>query len=118
VYRLKRWQWALVVVLLPLYWIISGFLVFGNVYLGYPPYTPAWLNGTKRPLERTLTVQKKSSLRLFGTLREGRITLKLNGETVGAFIGNFDQRITLEPGTHTFRLEMIEATGTFDYTVE
>jgi hypothetical protein len=116
--RLKRWQWALIVVLLPLYWIVSGFQVFGNVYLGYPPFTPAWLNATKRPLERTVTLARRSSLRVFGTLREGRITLKLNGETITAFVGNFDKRLTLPPGTHSFKLEMLEATGTVNYTLE
>jgi hypothetical protein len=118
VYRFKRWQWVLIAILLPLYWLVSGFMVFGNVYIGYPPYTPAWLNATKRPLERTVTVQKRSSLRVFGTLREGRITLKLNDETVTAFVGNFDKRITLNPGTHTFKLEMIEASGSVNYTLE
>jgi hypothetical protein len=118
VYRLKRWQWALVIPVLLAYFTFATFQVFGGFYIGYPPLTPAWLNSTRFPLERTFTVTRATSLRLFGSLREGRLTAKLEGRVVAEFIGNFDRRLTLQPGTHRFRLEMIEATGNFNYALE
>jgi hypothetical protein len=118
VYRLKRWQWILIAVTLPIYFTLATFQVFGGFFLGYPPITPAWLNNTRFPLERTLMVTRATSLHLFGSLREGRITVKLEGVTVAEFVGNYDKRITLQPGTHQMRLEMAEATGDFNYALE
>ena len=118
VYRLKRWQWILIAVTLPIYFALATFQVFGGFYLGFPPVTPAWLNNTRFPLNRTLTVTRATSLHLFGSLREGRITVKLEGVTVAEFVGSYDKRITLQPGTHELRLEMAEATGDFNYALE
>jgi hypothetical protein len=118
VYRLKPWQWGLVAIFLPIYFTLATFQVFGGFYIGYPPLTPAWLNSSRFPLERTLTVARVSSLRLFGSLREGRITVKIDGSAVGDFVGNFDKRVILQPGTHVMKLTMQEATGDFNYALE
>lgn len=117
-YKLKRWQWITVACVLPLYFIFITFQVYGNFYLGYPPYTPAFLSHTKRPLERTLVVDKPSSLHIWGSLHEGRITLKLNGVIKREWVDDYDLRLTLPVGTTTLRLEMQEATGTLQYTLE
>ncbi len=117
-YRFKRWQWALIAVFLPIYFTLATFQVFGGFYLGFPPVTPAFLNNTRFPLERTLTVIRVSSLHLFGNLREGRITVKLGGATIADFVGNFDKRVILQPGTHLMTLTMQEATGDFNYALE
>jgi hypothetical protein len=117
-YRFKRWQWGLVGAGLLVYFTLTTLQVYGNFYLGYPPYTPAWLNYTKRPLERTLTTNKKSSLRIWGDLRQGRISLKLDGVLVREWVEDFDFRITLNAGTHQMRLEMQEATGSLQYSLE
>ena len=117
-YRFKRWQWVLIGIFLPIYFTLATFQVFGGFYIGYPPLTPAWLNSSRFPLERTLTVSRVSSLRLFGNLREGRITVKLGGVTIADFVGNFDKRVILQPGTHVMKLTMQEATGDFNYALE
>ena len=117
-YRFKRWQWVLIGIALPIYFTLATFQVFGGFYLGYPPLTPAFLNSSRFPLERTLMVSKVSSLRLFGSLREGRITVKLAGVKIGDFVGNFDKRVILQPGTHELKLTMQEATGDFNYAIE
>ncbi|MFN3266871.1 MAG: hypothetical protein ACK41E_08525 [Deinococcales bacterium] len=117
-YKLKPWQWALVGVGLLIYFTISTLQIYGNFYLGYPPYTPAWLNYTKRPLERTLVLSKRSSLRIWGNLRQGRVKLKIDGVLVRSWVEDFDFRQTLPVGTHTMRLEMDEATGSLQYSVE
>ena len=75
-------------------------------------------NSSRFPLERTLTVTRVSSLRLFGSLREGRIAVKLDGALVGDFVGNFDKRVILQAGTHVMKLTMKEATGDFNYALE
>ena len=117
-YRLKPWQWGLVAIFLPIYFTLATFQVFGGFYLGFPPLTPAFLNSSRFPLERTLTVTRVSSLRLFGNLREGRITVKVGGMTVADFVGNFDKRVILQVGTHVMSLTMKEATGDFNYALE
>jgi hypothetical protein len=116
--KLRRWQWALIVVGLAIYFTLATFQVFGGFYLGYPPYTPAWLNSTRFPLERTITVTRASSLVLTGNLREGRVSVKIDGAVVAEFVGDFNKRFILQPGTHALRLEMAEATGSLNYTVE
>jgi hypothetical protein len=116
--KLKRWQWALILITLPIYFTLATFQVFGGFYLGVPPYTPAWLNSTRFPLERTLTVTRPTSLLLTGNLREGRITVRLDGKTVAEFVGDFNKRFVLQPGTHQLRLEMAEASGSFNYALE
>jgi hypothetical protein len=118
VYKLKRWQWALVGVGLAVYFVVITLQVYGNFYLGYPPYTPAWLNYTKRPLERTLVLDKKFSLRIWGGLRQGRISLKIDGVLVREWVEDFDYRQTLPAGTHTMQLLMDEATGSLQYSLE
>lgn len=117
-YKLKPWQWVVVGCGFLIYFVLTTLQVYGNFYLGYPPYTPAWLNYTKRPLERTLVLNKKSSLRIWGDLRQGRIEFKLNGELLRSWVEDFDFRQTLPAGTHTMRLEMEEATGSLQYSLE
>lgn len=117
-YRFKRWQWVLIGIFLPIYFTLATFQVFGGFYLGFPPLTPAFLNSSRFPLERTLTVTRISSLRLFGSLREGRITVKLAGVKIADFVGNFDKRVILQPGTQIMTLTMVEATGDFNYALE
>jgi hypothetical protein len=118
VYKLKRWQWMLVGGLMLIYFLLATFQVYGGFYIGYPPYTPAFLNATRRPLERRFELSKASSLRVYGGLREGRVTMKLDGVQVRQFVGNFDARFTLLPGTRTLKLEMTEATGNLNYSLE
>jgi hypothetical protein len=118
VYRFKPWQWVLIGISLPIYFTLATFQVFGGFYLGFPPLTPAFLNSSRFPLERTLTVTRVSSLRLFGSLREGRITVTVDGSVVGDFVGNFDKRVILRAGTHSMKLIMQEATGDFNYALE
>jgi hypothetical protein len=117
-YRFKRWQWGVVIAGMLIYFTVITLQVYGNFYLGYPPYTPAWLNYTKRPLERTLILSKKSSLRIWGNLRQGRISLKINGKLTREWVQNFDYRQTLLEGTHTLQLLMEEATGSLQYSLE
>jgi hypothetical protein len=117
-YKLKRWQWGLVIAAMLLYFTVITLQVYGNFFLGYPPYTPAWLNYTKRPLERTFVLSKKSSLRIWGNLRQGRISLKINGTLTREWVQNFDYRQTLPVGTHTMQLLMEEATGSLQYSIE
>ena len=117
-YRFKRWQWVLIGIFLPIYFTLATFQVFGGFYLGYPPLTPAFLNSSRFPLERTLTVTRVSSLHLFGSLREGRITVKLAGVKIADFVGNYDKRVILQAGTHVMELTMLEATGDFNYALE
>ena len=117
-YKFKNWQWGLIIGGLMLYFVFITFQVYGNFYLGYPPYTPAFLSHTKRPLERTFTLTKPSSLRVWGTLKEGRISLKINKVTKREWVDDFDLRLTLAAGTQNLRIEMQEATGTLNYSLE
>jgi hypothetical protein len=118
VYKFKRWQWILIGAAFLLYCTFIIFQVFGSFYIGYPPYTQAWLNHTRRPIERSFGLTRASSLHIFGALSEGRIKFILDGKTVTEFVGDYDKRLTLPPGPHRFRLEMDEATGSFDYRLE
>jgi hypothetical protein len=115
---LKRWQWVVVIAAMLVYFLLATFQVYGGFYIGYPPYTPAFLNATRRPLERTFDLKKASSLRVYGHVREGRITMKLDGVQVRQFLGDFDARFTIQPGTRVLRLEMTEATGNLNYSLE
>ncbi len=117
-YKLKRWQWGLVIAGLLIYFIFITFQVYGNFYLGYPPYTPAFLSHSKRPLERTFVLEKPSSLRVWGTLKEGRITLKINDQIKREWVDDFDYRLTLAAGTQNLRIEFAEATGQLEYSLE
>jgi hypothetical protein len=117
-YKFKRWQWALIICGLLTYFTIITFQVYGNFYLGYPPYTPAFLSHTKRPIERTIVLPRASSLRIWGTLKEGRITLKINNIIIREWVDDYNTRLTLPAGTHNIRIEFQEATGRLEYTIE
>jgi hypothetical protein len=117
-YKFKRWQWVLIISGLLIYFTIITFQVYGNFYLGYPPYTPAFLSHTKRPIERTFQLTRPSSLRIWGTLKQGRITLKINKVIKREWVDDFDLRLTLPTGTHTMQIEMQEATGQLEYSLE
>jgi hypothetical protein len=117
-YKFKRWQWGLIICGLLTYFTIITFQVYGNFYLGYPPYTPAFLSHSKRPLERSLNLTKASSLHVWGELKEGRITLKINGTIKREWVDDFDVRLTLPAGTQKLRIEFQEATGRLEYNFE
>ncbi|MEY4529733.1 MAG: hypothetical protein RLZZ156_454 [Deinococcota bacterium] len=117
-YKFKRWQWALIISGLLMYFTIITFQVYGNFYLGYPPYTPAFLSHSKRPIERIFELQRPSSLRVWGTLKEGRITLKINGTIKREWVDDFNLRLTLPAGTQKMRIEFEEATGQLEYSLE
>ncbi len=117
-YKFKRWQWGLIIVGLLTYFTIITFQVYGNFYLGYPPYTPAFLSHTRRPLERTLTLTRASSLRIWGGLKEGRISVRINDVLKREFVDDYDVRLTLAAGTYALKIEMNEATGSLNYSLE
>ena len=117
-YKLKRWQWALVAVLFPIYVTFAIFMIWGQFYLGVPPYTPAFLNNTKMPIERSFHLERRTSLRLFGEIREGRLIVWVDDVQVAVIVGMFNKRIVLEPGERHVRFENRETIGNLNYSLE
>jgi hypothetical protein len=117
-YRLKPWQWALVAVLFPCYVVWAVFQIFGGYFLGVPPWTPALLNNTKIPIVRSLMLERRSLLRITGEIREGRAEIRLDDQPGLTVVGQINRVFTLEPGTHTLRIENRESTGWVAYQVQ
>jgi hypothetical protein len=117
-YKLKPWQWALVALAFGVYAVMATFGIYGGFYLGIPPYTPAFLNHTRLNLTRTITLERKTLLRLIGNVREGRVEVKLNGRSVAVLLGQINQTLLLEAGTHELLLENQESTGEIGYRLE
>ena len=69
-YKLKPWQWTLVGVAFSIYCVLATFGIYGGFYLGFPPYTPAFLNHTRQNITQTITLERKTLLRLTGNVRE------------------------------------------------
>jgi hypothetical protein len=117
-YKLKRWQWALVAVALCCYFVFATFNVYGGFYLGFPPYTPLFMNDTRMTFERQFNLIRKSRLHFYGELREGRTTVKLNGVEKAVLLGRIDKGIVLEPGKWTLRLENNSSTGQLGFEIQ
>jgi hypothetical protein len=117
-YKLKRWQWALVAVLFPCYVTLAIFMIWGQFYLGVPPYTPAWLNNTTLPIERRFRLDRRTSLRVFGEINEGRLIVWVDDVQVAVIVGKFNKRLILEPGERRVRLENRETIGNLNYSLE
>jgi hypothetical protein len=117
-YKLKRWQWLLVGLALCCYFTFATFNVYGGFYLGFPPYTPLFMNDTRMVFERQINLTRKSRLHFYGELREGRTTVKLNGVEKAVLLGRIDRGIILEPGNWTLRLENNSSTGQLGFEIQ
>lgn len=117
-YKLKGWQWALIIGLFPVYATLAIFAIWGNFFIGFPPWTPAFLNNTKLPLERTWNLERKTSLRVFGEIEQGRLEVFLDGVRVAEIVGKFNHRYVLTPGQHKLRLENRSTIGNLNYSLE
>jgi hypothetical protein len=117
-WKLKPWQWALIAVLFPVYATLAIFAIWGNFFIGFPPWTPAFLNNTKLPLERTFRLDRKTSLRVFGEIEQGRLEIVLDGVQVAEIVGKFNHRFILKPGEHKLRLENRATIGNLNYSLE
>ncbi len=117
-YKLKRWQWALVAVALCCYFVFATFNVYGGFYLGFPPYTPLFMNDTRMGFERHITLTRKSRLHFYGELREGRTTVKLNGVEKAVLLGRIDKGITLAAGNWDLKLENNSSTGQLGFEIQ
>ncbi len=116
-WKLKGWQWALVI-LFPVYATLAIFAIWGNFFIGFPPWTPAFLNNTKLPLNRTFELTHKTSLRVFGEIEQGRLEVFLDGVRVAEIVGKFNHRFILKPGEHKLRLENRATIGNLNYSLE
>jgi hypothetical protein len=116
-WKLKGWQWALII-LFPVYATLAIFAIWGNFFIGFPPWTPAFLNNTKLPLNRTFELTRKTSLRVFGEIEQGRLEVFVDGVQVAEIIGKFNHRYILKPGEHTLRLENRATIGNLNYSLE
>lgn len=116
--RLKPWGWVLVALALLLYLVWGTWSVYGGFYLGWPPYTPALLNGTRQPISRVLTPARRSVLRVRGEAREGRILVEIDGREAASLGGRFNRIFPLTPGRHELRLVNRESTGWVNYGLE
>lgn len=117
-YKLKTWQWALVIGLFPVYATLAIFAIWGNFFIGFPPWTPAFLNNTTLPLERNFKLERATSLRVFGEIEQGRLEVFLDGVHVAEIVGKFDHRYILKPGQHHLRLENRATIGNLNYSLE
>jgi hypothetical protein len=117
-YKLKRWQWALVAAALCCYFVFATFNVYGGFYLGFPPYTPLFMNDTRMTFERQFNLTRKSRLHFYGELREGRTTVKLNGIEKAVLLGRIDKGIVLEAGDWVLRLENNSSTGQLGFEIQ
>lgn len=116
--RVRRRWWALAVVAIVIYTVLVTFLVYGGFYLGSPPVTPAFLNGTRASIVRTLDLDRRSRLRVWGDVSTGRVAVRIDGRVVAQATGRFDRSVVLEPGRHELRIENDETTGRVNYRVE
>ncbi len=116
-WKLKGWQWALVI-LFPVYATLAIFAIWGNFFIGFPPWTPAFLNNTKLSLNRTFELNRKTSLRVFGEIEQGRLEVFLDGVRVAEIVGKFNHRFVLKPGEHKLRLENRATIGNLNYSLE
>ena len=117
-YRLKRWQWAVVAVVFPCYVVWAIFQVFGGIYLGVPPWTPAWLNNTKIPIERRFTLERRTLLRITGEIREGQVRIQIDGQPELTVLGQVNRLVTLEPGEHRLVFGNVDSYGWIQYRLE
>jgi hypothetical protein len=117
-YKLKPWQWALVGVVFCIYCVLATFGIYGGFYLGFPPYTPAFLNHTRQNITQTITLERQSLLRLVGNVREGRVEVKLNGKSIAVLLGQVNQTVLLEAGKYELLLENQQSTGDISYRLE
>jgi hypothetical protein len=117
-YRLARWQWLVLLATFPIYCTLILFGVYGTFYLGYPPYTAAWLNHTKRPIVRELRLERPARLRLWGEISEGQLVARLDGKVLRVFVGLFDKGFVLKPGNYRLTLENLESSGYAQYSLQ
>jgi hypothetical protein len=117
-YKLKPWQWTLVGVAFCIYCVLATFGIYGGFYLGFPPYTPAFLNHTRQNITQTITLERKTLLRLVGNVREGRVEVKLNGKSIAVLLGQVNQTVLLEAGKYELLLENQQSTGDISYKLE
>jgi hypothetical protein len=117
-YRLQRWQWITLIVTFPIYCLVVMFWVYGNFYLGYPPYTPALLNHSKRPIVREFLLERPTRLRIWGETSEGQVRVVINNTPKRTFVGRFDNGFLLQPGEHRVVLENLESTGFIQYSLQ
>jgi hypothetical protein len=117
-YKLKPWQWALVGVAFSIYCVLATFGIYGGFYLGFPPYTPAFLNHTRQDITQTITLERQTLLRLVGNVREGRVEVKLNGKSIAVLLGQINQTVLLEAGKYELLLENQQSTGDISYRLE
>jgi hypothetical protein len=117
-YKLKPWQWALVGVAFSIYCVLATFGIYGGFYLGFPPYTPAFLNHTRQNISQTFTLERKTLLRLVGNVREGRVEVKLNGKSIAVLLGQVNQTVLLEAGKYELLLENQQSTGEINFKLE
>ena len=116
--RLRRWQWAILAVLFAAYVVWATWGVYGGFYIGYPPYTPAYLNNTRRAIVRTVNLERPTRLRMFGALTVGRVKLLVDGEELAEFVGRFNRGFTLAAGRREIRIENEESAGWVNYELQ
>jgi hypothetical protein len=114
----RKWLWIGVGLLaLTVYTIYGVWGVYGGFYIGYPPFTPAWMNNSNRPIVRHLDLPRRSLLRVSGSINDGRIALRVDGKVVATFLGRFDRSLALDAGKHELRLEPSGASGSVNYQI-
>lgn len=116
--RVRRRWWVLGGVVWLGYFVVATFGVYGGFYLGSPPLTPAFLNATSAPIVRTLVLDRRSTLRLWGELSSGRVVVRVDGEVRAQFTGRFERSIVLEAGRHDLRIENRDTSGRINYRLE
>jgi hypothetical protein len=116
--RPKPWQVALIAVAFLLYIVSATFGVYGSFYVGYPPYTPAFLNHTIRPIVRAVRLERRTRLHVWGEITSGQVALQIDGKDAAVFIGRFDRGVILEAGAHTLRFDNRESTGRLEYALQ
>ncbi|HWG84663.1 MAG TPA: hypothetical protein VNT60_04195 [Deinococcales bacterium] len=99
------------------YFVWGMFSVYGGYYIGYPPYTPAWMNGTTRPIVRDFDLDRGRILRVWGEAGQGRVIIRVDGREHRTVIGRFDTRLPLRAGRHQLRIEPQEASGSVNYSL-
>ena len=117
-YKLKPWQWALVGLAFSIYCVLATFGIYGGFYLGFPPYTPAFLNHTRQNITQTIALERATLLRLTGNVREGRVEVKLNGKSVAVLLGQVNQTVLLKAGRYDLVFENQQSTGDIGYRLE
>lgn len=117
-FRLKRWQWVVAGLLFTGYAVLATFGVYGGFYIGYPPYTPAWLNATNETIERHFHLARPTRLHLWGELSAGRIVVSIDGREAATFAGRFDRGFTLASGERAVRLENEGSSGRVSFRLE